>query len=219
MNAPRYALMLILVLGLAACEQQDANEKAAPSAVAGKGEGKGQGGGQGGERESNGAAEGDTDRGRFPDDGSRQWHGFERGKCGTRFYVVGLDGVRHDYARPAEFIDPMPTTEIHTAEGNVRHGVMLEALMEKTGAANVEFFSCRNNHQYVAKSEDIERHLLLLNGKGVLKLLMSMPEGEPRTPVAVVEHIELHGPEWTPTQPDTNAADESDGAGGAEDAD
>lgn len=191
----KYSIVVLLAcatLVLAGCEAQEPGKGSentateAPSATtAAAHKGDGSGDGDHAENETAGAA------GKFPSGSEREWRGFEKGKCGTRFYTVGADGKRVDLERPERLLQGLETVELTTAEGNVRTGVKPAVLLSAHASESVTFFGCDGETRTLTPADD-ERHLLLLNGKGLLKLLESHPDAPASTPVKVVEHVEFH---------------------------
>ena len=200
MKRPILPILMVLLL-LAACDappggdrgsdknsddEQRSAENAEPSDD-GRGDGTG-----GGARRKQPDATGTM--GKFPSGDNRPWRGFEKGKCGTRVHFVDAGGMRHDLSRPENLFDGLETIDLVTAEANVRDTVALDVLLVSHAAQSVTFHGC-DGESHTVQLADHERYRLLLNGKGLLKLLLSHQDGPPTSPVKTVEHLEFHAGE------------------------
>ncbi|MDX1455711.1 MAG: hypothetical protein R3217_09665 [Gammaproteobacteria bacterium] len=107
--------------------------------------------------------------------GGRPWGGIEARMCGAEITRVATDGTERVFYPPTEYFEQFEAEVVNQGEMD-RKAIAVTTLLEQAGATAVRFTDCRDRELSVAAA-DAKAYLLVMTGKGVIKLARVMENG------------------------------------------
>ncbi|HZP10981.1 MAG TPA: hypothetical protein VFB36_01025 [Nevskiaceae bacterium] len=128
----------------------------------------------------------------------RPWPGIAHHECGADLHVIGTAGIDQVFYPPETFFAQFETTQVNQGE-QLRRAVPLPTLLMRFEAKAVEFLGCGDKRRsYSAGSLESEGALVVLTGKGLLKVVGKAAEGGYSNVVTELKQIKFEAPAKQP---------------------
>ncbi len=131
----------------------------------------------------------------------RPWPGIAHHECGADLHVIDASGKDQVFYPPEKLFGQINTTRINQGE-QVRRAVPLPMLLSRYDAKAAEFVGCGENRRtFSADSPESQSALIVLTGKGLLKVVGKDAHGGYENVVTELKQIKFEAPAEQPPSP------------------